>query len=295
MKKGTSFFYISLALLTITLFSCKLKMEEEDLYDKPGVSVTNNQITLIIPKVANDTKYINVYRRDNQTEEVINIGILFHPQALTLANDGKNYCYYDSLVTKSHSYDYRVRYYIDGQYYYSEWSDKIFIESNYNAYDESVNLAYRANGCYLRYEPSDYSLTFNGNIQEPDFPEYSTQNYKPMLIVKSGDNVQVFKLSSISNNRVIPLRSLLPSEFFDTDITIEGIVAQRTIFDDDTDDELENNDANSDNEPDTEKEKKVVIWTAPTKLDIEGAGSSKTIKIPSQTGTSGLDYGRRVK
>ena len=68
MKKGTSFFYISLALLTFTFFSCKLKVEDEDLYDKPGVNVTNNQITLIIPMVSKNTKYVNIYRRDKQND-----------------------------------------------------------------------------------------------------------------------------------------------------------------------------------------------------------------------------------
>lgn len=293
MKKGTSFFYISLAFLAVSIFSCKLKMEDEDLYDKPGVNITQNQVTVIIPKVGNGTKYINVYRRDKQNDEAINIGILYHPQALE--NDGKNYCYIDSLITKSHSYEYRVRYYIDGEYYYSEWSDKIFIESTYNAYDESVNLAYRANGCYLEYEPTDYSLTFRGNIQTPSFTEYSSQNYKPMLIVQCGDKTQVFDVPAITDTTKVALRSILPSDFFDTDISIQGIVAQRTIFDDDSDDELLDNDTNSDGVPDTDKQKKVIIWTAPTSLELVGAGSAKLINIPSQTGTAGLDYGRRVK
>lgn len=293
MKKGTSFFYISLALLTITLFSCKLKMEEEDLYDKPGVNYTHNQITVIIPLVSKDTKYINVYRRDKQNDNVINIGVLYHPQALE--NDGKNYCYIDSLITKTHSYEYRVRYYIDGQYYYSEWSDTIYIETDYNAYEESAVLKYKENGAYLSYERTDYTLSFTGSLLIPDFPEYTTDHYKPMLIVQNDKLTQAFEIRAITDGTTIELRSMLPSDFLDTDITIKGIVAQKTIYSDDTTDELENNDSNGDNQPDKEKLKKAIIWTEPVELNLVGAGSAKKINIPSQTGSSGLDISLNVK
>ncbi len=293
MKKGTSFFYISLALLTITLFSCKLKMEEEDLYDKPGVNVTNKQITLIIPMVSKETKYINVYRKDKQNDKIINIGALYHPQALE--NDSKNYCYIDSLITKEHTYEYRVRYYIDGEYYYSEWSDSIYIENEYSAYDEDVVLRYKANGASLIYEPTDYSLSFDGTVQTPDFTEYSSDHYKPMLIVQSDKYTQAFELPAIADNTQIALRSMLPADFLDTDIKIKGIVAQKTIYADGTTDELEDNDNNNDNEPDKEKLKKTVIWTEPLELDLYGAGSAKVINIPSQTGSSGLDISLSVR
>ena len=292
MKKGFSFFYISLALLTITLFSCKLKIEEEDLYDKPGVNVTNNQITLIIPMVSKDTKYINVYRKDKQNDKIINIGVLYHPQALE--NDGKNYCYIDSLITKEHTYEYRVRYYIEGEYYYSEWSDSIYIENEYSAYDEDVVLRYKANGASLIYEPADYSLSFDGTIQAPDFPEYTTDNYKAMIIFQSSKYTQAFELPE-DLSKPIALRSMLPADFLDTDIKIKGIVAQKTIYADGTTDELENNDNNNDNEPDKEKLKKTVIWTEPLELNLYGAGSAKVINIPSQTGSSGLDISLSVR
>lgn len=293
MKKGTSFFYISLTLLSITLFSCKLKIEEEDLYDKPGVNVTNNQITLIIPMVSKETKYVNVYRKNKQNDKVINIGVLYHPQAIE--NDGKNYCYIDSLVNKKHSYEYRVRYYIDGQYYYSEWSDSIYIEDNYNAYEEDDVLKYKANGASLYYNKTDYTLSFIGDVELPDFSEYTSENYKPMIIVQSSKYTQAFELPDIADDTLISLRSMLPADFLDTDITIKGIVAQKTIYEDSTTDELENNDSNGDGVPDKEKLKKLIIWTEPEELDLIGAGSAKKFNIPSQTGSSGLDISLNVK
>lgn len=280
MKKATSFSFTILAILGITFFACKLKVEEADLYDKPGVNVTNNQVTIIIPKISNDTKYINVYRRDKQNDEVINIGILYHP--LALENDNKNYCYIDTLVKIDHSYEYRVRYNVNDGYYLSEWSDTIYIDSTYKAYPEEQNLSYKANGAYFIYEKTDFTLLISGNILLPDFPEFRSEYYKPMLIVSTDESTQTFEISSVANGTSIALRGLLPAKFFDKEITIQGIVAQKTVFDDP--DKVE-----------TERLIKSVTWTEPEKLDIVGAGSSKTVIIPSQSGAEGLDYSRKVR
>ena len=281
MKKRTSFLIFLITILTIAFSSCKLKVEAEDLYDKPGVNVTDNQVTIIIPKISNDTKYVNIYRRDLQKDDEVNIGILYHP--LALENDNKNYCYIDTLIKKEHSYEYKVRYYDGSNYNYSEWSDTIYIESTFKAYPESQNLVYDANGSSLVYERTDYTLTFSGTIIPPDFPEFSTEGYKPMLIIQSEDSTQAFEISSVtSGNTPISLRGMLPSEFLDTNITILGIVAQKTIYDDPS-------------KPDDEKQMKTVIWTEPTEIPVNGTGSSNSIFIPAQTGTAGLDYSRKVK
>ncbi len=289
MKKGTSFILLFAAILGITFSSCKLKVEDENLYDKPAVSITKDQVTVVISRVSVDTKYINIYRRDKQNDEVYNIGILFHPEALL--EDNKNYIYVDSLVKENHSYDYRVRYRINDEYFYSEWSNKIEVTSENNAYEESVNLTYQANGATLIYEKTDFTLKIDGNMTAPDFPEFSTENYKPMLIFKSDKLTQAFEIASIADDTIIELRGLLPSEFLDTNISILGIVAQKIIYDDDTFED----DADGDGIEDNKKAKKTIVWSEPTELDLIGAGSSKTIYIPSQSGTAGLDYSRTAK
>ena len=289
MKKGTSFILFFAAILGITFSSCKLKIEDESLYDKPAVSITKDQVTVVISRVSVDTKYINIYRRDKQNDEVYNIGILFHPEALL--EDNKNYIYVDSLVKENHSYDYRVRYRINDEYFYSEWSNKIEVTSENNAYEESVNLTYQANGATLIYEKTDFTLKIDGNMTAPDFPEFSTENYKPMLIFKSDKLTQAFEIASIADDTIIELRGLLPSEFLDTNISILGIVAQKIIYDDDTFED----DADGDGIEDNKKAKKTIVWSEPTELDLIGVGSSKTIYIPSQSGTAGLDYSRTAK
>ena len=266
MKKGTSFLLVFTAFLGITLSSCKMKLEDDNLMDKPGVSVTQSQITVIIPKTSKDTSYVNVYRRDKDDDKVVSIGVLYHPYALI--NDEKNYCYIDTLVKKEHSYDYKVRYKTKGEYYYSEWSDPIYIESTYDAYDSDKKLAYQANGANFIYNDDDYTLEFNGSVADPEITDIS--DFDPMLIVTNGSSTQAFSITSIGNHDKIPLRSTLPRNFMDTPISVLGIVAQKT-----------NKVGN---------EIQSIIWTELTSLTVSGAGADQKFTVPLQTGVDGFDY-----
>lgn len=289
MKKVTFFLFSILTVFAITFSSCKLKVEDEDLFDKPGANANENQVTIVIPKTSNDTKYINVYRRDKKKDEIVNIGILFQPEAL--GNDKKNFLYIDTLVIKNHYYDYRVRYNTDGEYYYTEWSDTIYIDPAYNyGYQDSQKLAYQANSVELIYEKTDHSLTFKGTITPPDFAEFASEGYTPMLIIESEKSTQAFEISpstieNTSSRTTISLRSMLPANFLDTGITIKGIVGQKTIYVDSS-------------KPIKERTIERIIWTEPTGKDeikLIGFGSDSKLKIPSQTGSAGLDYSRKVQ
>lgn len=278
MKKRSSFFVFLIAILSLSVFSCKIKIEDTELFDKPLVNVTSKQVTIIIPKMSNDTDYINVYRRDKKNDKIINIGIIY-PDALE--NDGKNYSYIDELVKKGHSYDYRTRYHTNGEYFYSEWSDNIEIKTTYNFYADSDVLLYKPGSTYLLYNKDDYSLTITGTITAPTaITDFST-DFTPMLIIKSKKATQVFKIPSIGNGDKIALRSFLPLDFMDTPITIEGLVAQKNIYVDAS-------------VPDDELVTKTVIWTEPAAIEVQGAGSEKKITVKSQSGNEGLDYGRKL-
>lgn len=278
MKKRSSFFVFLIAILSLSVFSCKIKIEDTELFDKPLVNVTSKQVTLIIPKMSNDTDYINVYRRDKKNDKIINIGIIY-PDALE--NDGKNYSYIDELVKKGHSYDYRTRYHTNGEYFYSEWSDNIEIKTTYNFYADSDVLVYKPGSSYLLYNKDDYTLTITGTITAPTaITDFST-DFTPMLIIKSKKVTQVFKIPSIADTYKIPLRTILPLDFMDTPITIEGLVGQKNIYVDAS-------------VPDDERVTKTVIWTEPAAIEVQGAGSEKKITVKSQSGNEGLDYGRKL-
>ena len=281
MKKGTSIFLFLITFLGITLFSCKLEFDDTNLYDKPGVDLSDKQVTLIIPKVNSKTKYLNVYRRDKETDVVTTIALLNHP--LALLNDNKNYRFIDKLIKDGHSYDYRVRYNIDGEYYYTKWSDVIEIKASEfdSCYFESVNLTFKTTGVSLKYNKDKQTIEINGTIVEPDFPEYITDSYYPMLIIQSETATQTFALPSIASGTTLPLLGLLPPEFQDTELTINGIVGQKMIFDDDS-------------KPIEDRLIKEVIWTEPTAIKVTGVGSSQKIVVPSQLGTDGFDYSASI-
>ncbi len=276
MKKRASFFYISIAILALTFSSCKLKVEDESLYDKPTVHISDDQIvTIIIEKVSVDTKYINLYRREKKSEQVSNIGILFHPQALV---NEKNYIYDDTLVQVNHSYDYRARYKINGKYYFTDWSDTIEIKDGIKACAEDDKLTYQVGSdAKLIFKDTDYTLTIDGTIAPPTFDDFSIKNFKPVLVFQSDKLTQAFPIDSIAHNTQISLRGTLPPEFLDTQISVKGIVGQRIVLVDEKD-------------TSEDPEKKMIIWTEPAKIKVQGAGKSETFTIPSQSGTAGMDY-----
>ena len=276
MKKGTSVFLFLIAFLGTTLLSCKLKVEDTTLYDKPGVKLITDGIQVIITKVSTDTKYLNIYRRDKADNEIICISLMTHP--LSLENDNKTYCFIDKLVKDEHSYDYRVRYNVGGEYFYTEWSDIQKAKSDDVTYlSDSINLSYQTTGASLRYQKSNNTLKISGTITEPDFPGFATEGYTPMLIIQSETATQTFELADISDGTLFPLNTTLPSIFLDTDLTIKGIVGQKIIYDDDT-------------KPVADRKIVSVIWTEPATINLSGAGSSGIINIPSETGSEGLDY-----
>lgn len=281
MKKGTSFFYIFIAILGITFSSCNFKLKESNNYNKPDVKVTENQVTVVIPYINSKTKYINVYRRDKINDEVVPLGVLFHPEALE--ENHKNYYFIDEFALRTHTYDYRVRYCINDKYYYTDWTEEKEIPDNTNFFEDTLNFAYTTNSAKLIIDTPNgpngiYTLEIDGTITPPNFPNNS--DFEPALIVSSETASQTLLLPSIASGTNKTLTEFLPSIFLDTDIKFEGIVGQKVIYDD----------------PSSADPKiKQIFWTQPAAIDIDGYNTDGTIYIPSITGIDGHDYSRNVK
>ena len=284
MKKGTSFFYIFIAILGITFSSCNFKLKESNNYNKPDVDVTDNQVTIVIPCINTKTKYINVYRRDKINDEVVNLGVLFHPEALD--KDHKNYFFYDTFVERTHTYDYRARYCINDKYYYTDWSEEKEIPDSTIFYEDGLyDFAYTTSSAKLIIDTPNgpngiYTLEIDGTITPPNFPNYS--DFEPALIVSSETASQTLLLPSIASGTNKTLTEFLPSIFLDTDIKFEGIVGQKVIYDDPS-------------KPAEEQKIKSIIWTQPAAIDVDGYNTDGTIYIPSITGTDGHDYSKSAK
>lgn len=279
MKKGTSFFYIFIAILGITFSSCNFKLKESNNYNKPDVKVTENQVTVVIPYINSKTKYINVYRRDKINDEVVPLGVLFHPEALE--EDHKNYFFIDELVEENHNYDYSARYCINGKYYYTDWSEEKEIPVSNIFYDDGAySYAYTTTSTKLLIDVNStgkYTMEFDGTPTPPNFPAFS--GYEPALIVSSETATQTLLLGSMTTAQI--LTDFLPSIFLDVDIKIEGIVGQKIIYVDDT-------------VPVDDRIIKSIIWTQPAVIDVDSSSIDGTLNIPSITGTDGHDYSRSV-
>lgn len=282
MKKGFSFLCIISALLCLSVLSCKLKVEEdkEELLQKPDIDLSDQQVTLIIPKINSKTEYINIYRHDSNDKDEI-VGLIF-PEYLNSSDS--TYRFIDRLVYENVKYKYKVRYKDNEGFHYSEWSDEKKIENISGAYSSGTALTYTADGVKFKFSSTDYTLKVDGTITAPSAISGFSTAYTPALIIKASDKTQVFEVTAefLAGTEEISLRGMLPLDFMNKDIKIEGLVAQKKEYD-------------NPNETDEKKKRiKFIRWTTLTSIKVSGR-SDNIINVPSQAGASGYDYTRSVK
>ncbi len=280
MKKGTSFIYITVSILCLMLCTCKLSLEDTELFQKPDLDLSNRQVTLIIPKLNNSTDYINIYRKQSNNDDEV-VGLIFPKD---LPSGDSTYRFIDDLVVEGKKYKYQVRYHDNKGFQYSHWTDEIKIQNITNAYTESQELTYTVGSAKLTFSSEDTKLQVTGTITAPsDIPNFSTE-YTPALIIKTSDKTQVFDVSQdfITGSDFVTLRGMLPLSFMDTPITIVGLIAQKKEYVDP-------------NETDeTKRVIKFIRWTSLTSININGHRDN-TITVPSQSGAAGYDYSRSAQ
>ena len=284
MKKRTLFFCILVSIFAALFLSCKVDVADKSLLLKPDIDVTSKQVTLIVHKISNDTSYINVYRETiDDTQEInpmYNIGMIY-PKAV--GSDEQTYRFIDKLVNVDSTYRYRARYFDADGYHYTEWSNTITIETDFEeAYAKTATLSYKASDTIgFTFDEINYTLKLNGALTVPAIRSFNT--YQPMLIVSNGLASQVFKISpeTLTQREPISLKDRLPTEFMDRTIYIIGVLAQDT--------EYVNPEAAA-----AERIIKNIHWTAPTNIKVNGY-SDNALLIPSSTANTGLDYTSSVK
>ena len=284
MKKGTFVFYTLFLFLCFFISACKVEVQDQKLLQKPDIDISDKQVTLIIHKISSTTGYINIYRQDvtdaNNPSEIVNVGIIY-PNALP--SDDKTYRYIDKLVHQKSNYIYRVRYADSDGYHYTNWSNTITIDEEFQgAYPQITNLTYQCpSSLSFTYDETDFKLLLSGTVSPPDIEDFDT--YHPMIIVNNGIKTEVFKISpnSLSDQEPIALKDHLSSDFMDVPIIIEGILAQKDEY------------INPEAEP-IDRILKTVYWTESKWIKIKGYTDNR-ITIPSVKNNSGLDYTRKVQ
>lgn len=308
MKNKFSIFYI-LVLFSLIFTACNLNVSDENLLDKPGIEYKNNQITVIIPKISSETKYVNVYRQETKSGEILNLGLMYQPAALV--NDSKTFCFIDEIAFQNTNYKYRARYYNGKSYTWTAWSDTVNFETSSFALDSSKTIKYKTSAKF-EYDSSNYSIKLNSNDEPvaPTFPSFKKTSsttpenptaYKIMLIVSKVDTTknesdasrydekQLFEISDITQS--IALRSILPLSYMDTKISIRGIVGQQIEY-------VATKDSNGKDIEEQNLVVKMIRWTAPTDIEVVLSGTSKKateITVKSQSSSEGLDYSGKTE
>ena len=103
--------------------------------------------------------------------------------------------------------------------------------------------------------------------------EYDVQ-YVPALVLQANGKVQTFKVADTTD---IQLKTIIPNDFFDTEITLLGIVGQHVDYVEGSTTEL-----------------KQIIWTSLAPVKVKDSKTNEyvaTFTVAREHGEDGYDYG----
>ncbi len=295
--KNITLKFLCLCGFVFSLISCKEVSEDGN---KPALNVKGDSI-IVSFAVDEKAKYVNIFRREvdffsgePEYGDPLNIG-----QVIPKKNQETAFTFEDSLILQNVGYQYRVRYCMDGYYYFSNWSD---IKSNNNEckYEDEDDFIPDVDSCYLQYNSETSSLTLKGNcinaiIGGPalifSYKDKETTVSRVFALPRKEEIVDTEDEKILEEDTPIDLRSLLTSDFFGKNITLEGFIGEDVVKGGPDED----GDGNVDNVDNVYYEK--VFWTLPAEIDVKEKVKDKDeyktvdfIKIEVETADNGHDY-----
>ncbi|MBP3561546.1 MAG: hypothetical protein J6J67_03470 [Treponema sp.] len=295
--KNITLKFLCLCAFVFSLISCKEVSEDGN---KPALNVKGDSI-IVSFAVDEKAKYVNIFRREvkdfetSKFGDTINVG-----QVIPKKNQETAFTFEDTLICKGVDYQYCVRYCMGDYYYLSNWSD---IRSNANAkFVNESEITPDIVSCHLEYDSATSSLVLEGdnNIDALKGGPALIFSYKDKETtvsrvfalpikedIKGSDAEKILKVGT-----PIDLRSLLTSDFFGKDITLEGFIGEDVVEGGPDDD--------GDGEVDIVYYEKV-FWTLPAEIDVKEKVKDKDeyktvdfindfIKIEVETADNGHDY-----
>lgn len=248
MRKILSFVFI-LSVCFSVLISCK-SQEEEIQKPLANIGSDNKSITVAI-YLKSDISYVNLFRTElDEKGELIDDGDKLNiAQFVPLDNSTPAISFNDSLIVSGKRYAYCLRYCTDGVYEYSGWSDwpskiidaeedeKELLPALITDFSDG-DLKYSVpDGCYFEFDEHHSWLTVKGGqimLSDEVVKSGIFDNYVPCLVVSNGKRTCPFAIDSsltpdvpIEEDKHIDLRDILTADFFDTDITVEGIILEK--------------------------------------------------------------------
>ena len=284
MKKNNKALIISAlfaVVFTLLASGCKFNLSESKYLKRPDVDCKDGYISVRGSYVNSQTTHISIYRQDitDPTPSEIERIALLYPAGFSKTN--QTYIFYDYNIFKDRKYHYYVRFVEEnGAKNRTEWSEEIMNNTTIPPSKDAVSYAYTIpEGADYTYTQSTMSLSLppGKDFVRPTFlsqAEYDLQ-YVPALVMQANGKTQTFKVDDVTD---ITLKTIIPEEFFDTEITLLGIVGQHVEYVEGSTTEL-----------------KQIVWTslAPIKVLDENPPRDPipTFTVAREHGDEGYDYG----
>lgn len=289
MKKNSiiiGLFIISSLLCT----ACKLEVKPEKTLHRPDVEAQAGAIVINGTYDSTAVEYINVYRVDEDLADPkgYNIGVIF-PSGFNTEN--KTYSFFDQTAIEGRNYSYYCRLY-EGKYgyYTTEKSEKIEIPTGNGlapaTYSSDDDLKCTIGTTCLIYNDETKILSFDSPISTNIKPSAFSAYTDYCLILKCEDSVQSFLLSDSPTfnsgaDKEWNLQITVPNTFFNKDIQILGIIAQKK-------ETVDGNPATA---------IKRLYWTNLAPIAVKNTASpavdfpNNTFTLEIKSGSNGNDYG----
>lgn len=274
MKKNSIRLFLISILFIFSFSSCDLTVTDGNYRNAPNVEYNGaGNINISIPKISSETKYITIYRfnASNETPSNTELGIpigIIYPQKYS--EDA--YTFTDSYANNARSYCYKLRYYTsDDNIIFTKWSDKIAITNGTSTYGLDYDLTY--NSVELTYDTTtetltlDSALEFSSSVDDTIKEKFETT---PYIAIECSEGS---RLMPFSTDTSVSIRNFIPSEFYDTEITILGFVA------------IQNAQTKKDKEDDDETLILQQVFTEPSEVS-----GDTTFIISSSSNVDGIIY-----
>lgn len=275
MKKNSFRVLLCSALSLFILSSCDVNLIDSEYREAPNVTLGTQTVAISIPKISNQTKYISIYRissgsgAPSNKSEGVNIGIIY-PKYYS----GDAYTFEDAYAQNGSYYYYRVRYYTsDSDYAYTKWSKKIEIPAthclDYTLGLENSTMEFNSDSCTLKFTGGtkvEWTAASTGATPDLTASGEFEKFYIALRCEGVGSQLIPITDSQKDGTEEFNVRSMLPAEFFDRVVTVEGFVAVKTISND-KDDNIQ------------------LKFTEPSTVTVTGE-----IKVPAKSGIGGIDY-----
>ena len=275
MKKTELSLLICTFFTAVLLCGCKFNLSNSKYLNRPDVLVRDGYFEIIAPYISSNTESITIYRQNvhDRTDSPIERVAVVYPKGIDDTSDQTMH-YDDERVLVAQEYRYYIRFTDkNGVRNRTEWSDKKTLQTG--GASSANQLAYTVNVAYT-YAPETMVLTLpSGDFTPPDNSVIKDiDDYKPALVLQAGDKIQAFELQGGITTSV-NLKTLLPEDYLYKDVTLLGIVGQKTEYN------LKNPEV-----------LKCISWTnlTPVKVKNQAGNELETFQLAPEYGEAGTDY-----